>query len=141
MLGGDLGLIESKLDLARSMLAAERPDSGGASAVGTHYGAPLLAMQTAICYCEAGQPARSVEIYAESLTSDAFPRRDYGYFRALAAATLAAVGRPDDAAAAGSEACAIAVATASGRTLAELSRLAERLRPWQAPQPEGRGVR
>jgi hypothetical protein len=131
MLGGDMGLIESKLGLARSLLAAEQPGTEGGSAVGTHYGAPLLAMQTAICYCEAGQPARSVEIYTEFLTSEAFSRRDYGYFRALGAAALAAAGRPDDAAAAGSEACAIAVATASGRTLAELSRLFGRLRPWQ----------
>ena len=131
MLGGDMGLIESKLALARSLLAGQQPGTEGGSMVGTHYGAPLLAMQTAICYCEAGQPARSVEIYTEFLTSEAFSRRDYGYFRALAAAALVAAGRPDDAAAAGSEACAIAIATTSGRTLAELSRLFERLRPWR----------
>ena len=41
-------------------------------------------MQMAICYHEAGQSARAAEIYDEHLTADAFSRRDYGYFCALA---------------------------------------------------------
>jgi tetratricopeptide (TPR) repeat protein len=133
MLGADMGLIEGKLDEARALLADEPSARTAAGApLAGHYGAPLLAMQTALCYSEAGQPARAVEIYQEWLTTQVFSRRDYAYFRALAAASLAAVGRPDDAAAAGREALATAAAVGSLRTLRELSRLLERLRPWPA---------
>jgi tetratricopeptide (TPR) repeat protein len=131
MVSGDRGLAEAKLETARALLAAEplgRAADGASLAA--HYGAPLLAMQTSICYREAGQPARAAGIYEENLTANAFSRRDYGYFRALAGSALAAAGRPDEAAVAGREGLRIAVAAGSARTLRELGRLLEELRPW-----------
>jgi hypothetical protein len=131
MLGGDTGMIAARLDEARELLALEPPAANGASStLAAHYGTPLLAMQTAICYHEAGQPARAVEIYDRHLTEGAFSRRDYGYFCALAGIAVASTGRPDSAAAIGLESLAIAAATGSMRTLTELSRLADRLGGW-----------
>lgn len=131
MLGAGITTVAASLDEARSLLTQAQPGSGGdGSTLAAHYGTSLLAMQMAICYCEAGQPARAAEIYDEYLTADAFSRRDYGYFRALAGIAVASAGRPDDAAAIGRESLGIAAATGSLRTLTELSRLAERLSAW-----------
>lgn len=131
MLGADITTIAASLDEARNLLTRAQPGSGGdGSTLAAHYGTSLLAMQMAICYCEAGQPAHAAEIYDEYLTADAFSRRDYGYFRALAGIAVASAGRPDDAAAIGRESLGIAAATGSLRTLTELSRLAERLGAW-----------
>jgi len=131
MLGGGISVITARLEEARNLLTQAQPGSpGDGSTLAAHYGISLLAMQMAICYCEAGQPARAVEIYDEYLTADAFSRRDYGYFRALAGIAAASAGRPDDAAALGRESLGIATATGSMRTLTELSRLMERLRSW-----------
>ena len=138
MLGGDMALIETRLSEARRLLTEEPSGSAqDSSSLAGHYHAPLLDMQAAICLNEAGQPERAVEIYSESLTRDAFSVRDYGYFRALASIAQANVGRPDDAAAAGRESLQIADATGSIRTIRELSRLQDRLRPWSA-RPEVR---
>ena len=131
MLGGDIRLIAARLDEARGLLARAQPGStGDGSTLAAHYGTVLLAMQMAICYCEARQPARAVEIYDEYLAADAFSWRDYGYFRALESIAVAAAGRPDDAAAIGRESLGSAAATGSVRTLRELSRLMERLASW-----------
>lgn len=131
MLGASVATIAASLDEARGLLTQAQPGSGrDGSTLAAHYGTSLLAMQMAICYCEAGQPARAAEIYDEYLIADAFSRRDYGYFRALAGIAVAAAGRPDDAAAIGRESLGIAAATGSLRTLTELSRLAERLGAW-----------
>ena len=117
MLGGNIGMIETRLNEARRLLTEEPPGSAqDSSPLAGHYHAPLLAMQAAICLNEAGQPERAVEIYGESLTRDAFSVRDYGYFRALASIAQANVGRPDDAAAAGRESLRIADATGSIRS-------------------------
>lgn len=131
MLGADISVIAARLGEARELLALAQPTGAGASStLAAHYGTPLLAMQMAICYHEAGQPTRAVEIYDEHLTADAFSRRDYGYFSALAGIAAASAGRPDDAAAIGRESLRIAAATGSMRTLTELSRLADRLGAW-----------
>ena len=95
-----------------------------------HYNETLLAMQTAICYSEAGQPQRAVELYRQWLSPAVFSRRDYGYFLALMAATVLAVGDPDEAASVGAAALSIAAATESVRTLHELLRLRADLVPW-----------
>jgi hypothetical protein len=141
MLGGDISVIAAKLDQARGLLAQAQPGAtGDGSTLAAHYGTVLLAMQMAICYCEAGQPARAVEIYDEHLAADAFSWRDYGYFRALESIAVASAGRPDDAAAIGRESVGIAAATGSARTLTELSRLMERLASWTG-RPEVRAFR
>jgi hypothetical protein len=131
MLGGDISGIEASLDEARNLLTrSQSGTTGDGSRLAAHYGTSLLAIQMAICYNEAGQPARAVEIYDEYLTADGFSRRDYGYFRALESIAVAAAGRPDDAAAIGRESLGIAAATGSVRTVTELSRLAQRLGSW-----------
>lgn len=131
MLGGDITMITARLDQARDLLARAQPVSAGdGSALAAHYSPSLLAIQMAICYCEAGQPAKATEIYDEHLTAHAFSRRDYGYFSALRGIAMAASGRPDDAAAIGRESLQIAAGTSSARTLTELSRLMGRLAAW-----------
>jgi hypothetical protein len=141
MLGGEIRLIAARLDEARGLLAQAQPGStGDGSTLAAHYGTALLAMQMAICYCEARQPARAVEIYDEYLAADAFSWRDYGYFRALESIAVASAGRPADAAAIGRESLGIAAATGSVRTLRELSRLMERLASWPG-RPEVRFFR
>jgi hypothetical protein len=94
MLGTSISVIAARLDQARGLLAGAQPATAGpGSTLAAHYGTSLLAMQMAICHHEAGQPARAVEIYGEYLTADAFSRRDYGYFRALAGIASASAGR------------------------------------------------
>ncbi|MFE4059540.1 hypothetical protein ACFXP3_25170 [Streptomyces sp. NPDC059096] len=88
-------------------------------------------MQTAICYCEAGQPQRAIDIYQEKLSAGTFSRRDHGYFLSLMSGTLALAGEPDEAARIGFDALKISVETYSVRTNHELRRLAERLAPWK----------
>lgn len=131
MLRGDIGFIRAKLDEARGLLADEQPDASDADpALAAHYGASLLALQTAICYCEIGLTGQAVELYEEHLTVEGFSRRDYGYFRALSGLALASDGRPDEASAAGREALNLAIATSSARTMKELTRLLAQLHPW-----------
>lgn len=131
MRGGDIRVVAARLDEARRLLAAEPPAATADDpALAAHYGTSLLAMQTAICYCEAGQAVRAAEIYDEYLNPEVFSRRDYGYFLALAAMSLVAASRPDDAADYGREAAGIAAATGSARTLMELRRLLDMLSPW-----------
>jgi hypothetical protein len=132
MLGNDLDLVERKLDEAQQLLAEDEGQSSGQAGgnLGGHYNASVLAMQTAICYQEARQPERAVEIYLEQLSSTAFSRRDYGYFAALMAMALAAAGEPDEAAKVGLDALSTAVTTSSTRTMDELRRLTNHLERW-----------
>jgi len=131
MLGADLAVVERKLDEARGLLEDEtEPASDEESKLSAHYDETLLAMQTAICFAEAGKPLRSVEIYRRELSARAFSRRDYGYFQSLMANTLAAAGEPDEAAQLGIDALDVAASTDSRRTVQELRRLTGRLEPW-----------
>src|SRR3984893_7710160 len=137
MLGGDLEMMERKLDEAQELLAdcAAHDDRDGGSRFGAHYGPGLLAMQIAICYWEAGRPGRAVEIFRDQLTSEAFSRRDYGYFTSLMASALAAAGEPGEACRVGIDALGIALATNSTRTTREVVGVAGRLQPWRHPPP------
>jgi len=130
MLGADLAVVERKLDEARVLLEDVAESSGEESKLSAHYDETLLAMQTAICFAEAGKPLRAVEIYRQELSTRAFSRRDYGYFQSLMANTLAAAGEPDDAAQLGIDALEVAASTDSRRTVHELRRLTGRLEPW-----------
>jgi DNA-binding XRE family transcriptional regulator len=100
--------------------------------LGCHYDRPLLTMQTAICYCEAGQPERAVELYREHVDDGQISHRDRGYFLSLTASALAHAAEPDDAASAGHEALTIAVETDSLRTICELERVCTLLEPWRS---------
>ncbi len=126
MLGADLDVVEGKLDEARQLFE----EGAAATDPAPHYMAPLLAVQTAICYTEAGAPGRALDLYDEHLSRQAFSRRDYGYFLSLKGAAYAAVQAPEQAVTAGLEALAVAAATDSVRTIHELNRLVVRLKPW-----------
>ncbi|MCX9191647.1 transcriptional regulator [Carbonactinospora thermoautotrophica] len=129
MLGDDLKLMERKLDEAHRLLA-EGDQAANGRQLSPHYSSSLLAMQTAICYCEAGRPQRAVEIYQGHLSDEVFSRRDYGYFLSLKSISLAAAGEPDEASEVALQALEIAVATHSIRTMLELNGLLDRLKPW-----------
>ncbi|MGH2707908.1 MAG: helix-turn-helix domain-containing protein [Actinomycetota bacterium] len=137
MLGDGLQVMERKLDEARELLATEGSQDGleDEAQLSSHYGPPLFAMQTAICYCEAGRPGRAVEIYRDQLIDEAFSRRDYGYFLSLMANALAAAGEPGEASGIGIKALSIALATNSTRTVREVSRVGARLEPWRHHPP------
>lgn len=130
MLGADLAVVERKLDEARALLEDAADTADDESKLSSHYDEALLAMQTAICFTEAGKPLRAVEIYRRELSARAFSRRDYGYFQSLMANTLAAAGEPDEAAQLGKGALGVAASTDSRRTVQELRRLTGRLEPW-----------
>lgn len=132
MLGDEPKLMARKLDEARELVTSSaQPDYPDAQ-LSAHYDLPLLAMQTAICFDEAGQPTRAVELYEAELTPMVFSHRDYGFFRALMASSLAAAGEPDEASAVGLGALTIAKETNSTRTTGELQRVVGRLEPWSA---------
>jgi hypothetical protein len=135
MLGADVDFVERKLDEARNLLSGTALQTTTDEQLSQHYTFAVFAMQSALCYCEAGRPGAAVDLYAAELTEDAFSRRDYGYFTCLKGCALAALGEPDEAAIAGMSALAIATATSSQRTMRELVELAQRLSPWaQRPQ-------
>jgi tetratricopeptide (TPR) repeat protein len=131
MVNGHREQIEFKLDEARELLVADRsnaPRSRGAT-LAAHYDEALLAVQTAICYSEAGLPDRALDLYETWLTEDAFSRRDFGYFLSLMAEALARAGGADEAASAGLRALSLGRETNSVRTVQEVHRLLEELQP------------
>jgi transcriptional regulator with XRE-family HTH domain len=142
MVTGDLQLMERRLGEAQALLSDDGPDEDRKpdSELGVQYNATRLAIQTAICYGEAGRPQQALDIYQRSLSQDSFSHRDYGYFSSLMAETLAAADEPDEAAKVGVQAQAVAVATNSRRTSQELRRLLDRLTPW-ADRPTVRELR
>ncbi|MFC1406134.1 MULTISPECIES: helix-turn-helix domain-containing protein [Streptacidiphilus] len=130
MTGGDLAMVERKLDEAHQLLADAPSGDDSGQELGALYSSALLAMQTAICYCEAGQGAKAAELYQSHLSAGVFSRRDYGYFLSLRAGALAQAGEPEEAARLSMEALPVATATNSTRTTGELLRVADMLRPW-----------
>lgn len=131
MLDGNLALIESKLDEARSLMAQDIAISGGqTTGVAAHYNDALFGMQAAICYSEARQPERSLELYDRWLSPDTFSRRDYAYFLALKGSAHAIAQHPEEAAESGLQAFTLARETESIRTMQELARLAGQLGEW-----------
>lgn len=129
MTGEPAGSVDAKLDAAWNLLTNATPVPGE---LGSQYDRPLLTMQTAICYCEAGQPSRAVELYRSQLTDERFSRRDQGYFLSLMAGALAQAADPDNASDAGHEALMAALETNSQRTMQELVRVCELLAPWRS---------
>ncbi|GLZ37912.1 helix-turn-helix transcriptional regulator [Actinokineospora sp. NBRC 105648] len=129
MLGASVDAVERKLDQARTLLSAG--GAGESSTLGAHYGETLLAMQTAVCLTEVGQPRRAVAVYAESLRENTFSPRDYGFFLSWMAASLAKAGEPDQAASTGLASAEQAMRSKSERTKQELVRVLDSLKPWQ----------
>ncbi len=132
MLGAAVDSVERKLDKARHLLENATDgvplESGGLSA---HYTGRLLTLQTAVCYAEAGKPARAVALYEKELNESAFSPRDYGFFLSWMAAALALAGEPDQAATTGLTSAQCANSVSSERTLRELTRVVDTLRPWR----------
>ena len=132
MIDGNLSAALGKLDEAQALLAS---DGGGghdvrSAQLAAHYDRTLLALQTAICHHEAGQPDQAVNLYQEVLAPAVLSPRDHAYFESLMGHALAAVGRPDDAARAGLRALPVALAATSLRTVRELHRLRRQVQPW-----------
>ena len=132
MMSGNLALIESKLSEARNLLHQDSVNAGTRTTeVAAHYDEALFDLQVAICYCEAGQPERSLELYGHRLSAETFSRRDYGYFLALKGEAYAMAEEPENAATAGLEAFSLARETESARTVQEVTRLAVQLDQWR----------
>lgn len=141
MINGDVREARDKLKQAQETLASDRrPDAAGGARLTAHYDAALFAVQTATCHTEAGQPEQALTIYHEALTPSVFSRRDYAYFLTQKAHAFAGAQQPDDAARAGQTVLPIATAAGSVRTIGELVRLADQLRPW-ADRPTVRAFR
>jgi hypothetical protein len=130
MIDGGIDAAQGKLDQAGELLASDSA-KGRDAELAAHYDRSLLAVQTAICHCEAGQPDQAVDIYREALDPSVFSPRDHAYFLSLMGLALAAAHHPDDAASAGMSALPVAVAASSLRTVRELRRLRDRLRRWE----------
>jgi transcriptional regulator with XRE-family HTH domain len=128
MTGEPSAAADAKLDEAWQLFTDAIPQSGG---LGGHYDRTLLTMQTAICYCEAGQPRRAAELYRLHLNDEQLSHRDRGYFLSLMAGALAQASEPSDATMAGQEALQVAFETMSQRTMHELARVCVLLKPWQ----------
>jgi transcriptional regulator with XRE-family HTH domain len=131
MLDGNLALVEPKLDEARSLLAQDRATTNSQADIAAHYDEALFGIQVAICYYEAKQPERALELYDRWLSPDMFSHRDYGYFLSLKGAALATANQPDAAARAGMDALSFARETESARTVQEVTRLATQLGEWK----------
>ncbi|MGH3753375.1 MAG: XRE family transcriptional regulator [Pseudonocardiaceae bacterium] len=137
MTGESSAVVDAKLDEAWEIFTAAEAT---ASELGCHYDRALLAMQTAICYCEAGRPGQAALVYREHLNDGHISRRDRGYFLSLTASAWTQAAEPDNAASAGQEALTIAVETYSLRTIHELKRVCVLLEPWRS-QPAVRDLR
>ncbi len=97
--------------------------------LGDSYNAERLMLQSAICFREAGQPERAVEIFQQHLASGTFAPRDRAFFTAHLSGALAAAGEPDEAATTALQALLLAAAARFGQALTELHRTAALLQP------------
>ncbi len=140
MLGEPMDAVERKLDDARALLAALRPDDEQPGLLGAYFNESTLLLRSASCYTEAGNPARAAALFDEVITSGALSRRDEGYFRARRAAALALSGEPDEAATVGLESAWVAKAIHSERTIRVLRKMVRTLTPWSR-RPAVRALR
>jgi hypothetical protein len=131
MLGEPIGVIEQKLDDARSLLTAAG-DATDESRLGAYYNEGTSLLRTASCYIEAGHPGRAAGLFGDVLTSGVLSLRDEGYFRARRAVAFALSGEPDDAACEGLASLRVATVTNSQRTTCELARAVKLLAPWSS---------
>ncbi len=129
MTGESSAAVDAKLNEAWEVFTGAQATAGE---LGCHYDRALLTMQTAICYCEVGQPERAAELYREHLDDEQISHRDRGCFLSLMASALAHAAEPDNAASAGREAPTVAVETHSLRTILELKRVCALLEPWRS---------
>jgi len=130
MTGAPIGEIDRVLDRAQAALAQAAPVAGPATCtgpLGDSYTPERLMVQSAICYREAGRPARAADLFQQHLATGTFAPRDRAFFTAHLAGALATVGEPDAAAAAALAALKLAATARFGQALAELHRTAAQL--------------
>lgn len=130
MLGASAEAVQRRLNQAHELLKAA-DDHPEESRLGARYNESLLMMQTAVCYAEAGQPGRAVELYRVWLTANTFSPRDYGFFLSWMASAQALAADPDQAAGTGLDSAERATQAGSGRTRRELLRVLDTLQPWR----------
>jgi len=130
MTGASLSTVEEQLRRAATLLEKAEGQAAEGSRVAGHYNIPLFHLQCALAYHEAGKPRTALALYGEYLRPSLFSPRDFAYFQALSAHTLAASGEPDQAAQAAAEALSAASHARSVRTIREVARLARNLTPW-----------
>lgn len=131
MTGEPRDAIYRKLDEAWELFGTASAADRDPDKLGRHYSENLLTLQSAICYCEAGEPLRAAEVYRALLTDRRFSYRDRGYFLSLMASALAVAGEPDTATESGHEAVSVARKTNSRRTMKELTRVCQLLDHWR----------
>ncbi|MFI5756656.1 multiprotein-bridging factor 1 family protein [Streptomyces sp. NPDC051569] len=118
------------LDRAHAALGQAAPAAGQATCtgpLGDGYTDERLMVQSAICYREAGQSNRAVDLFRQHLATGAFAPRDRAFFTAQYSGALVAAGEPDEAANAALESLALAAGARFGQALAELHRTADDL--------------
>jgi len=127
MLGARLPTVQAKLHEAEELLgASDEPETD--DELGAGYRFPLFAVQTALCYCEAGEPERALEAHARWQAHHGFSRRDRAYFLSLMGTSLARAGRAEEAARVGLAVHDTAGEVTSSRIRLELRRLVGILR-------------
>lgn len=131
MVGESAHLINRKLDEAWELFGSADDRHRQSDQLGCHYSENLLTMQSAICYCEAGEPLKAVEAYRGLIAQERFSYRDRGYFLSLMASALAAAKEPSGAIETGYHAMHVARQTKSQRTIKELERMCQLLEPWR----------
>jgi tetratricopeptide (TPR) repeat protein len=126
---GELRTCAAAIDKALEVVGAEDPEGAELASYCTE---PYVAMEAGACWMQLGQPAKALSTY--QLASREWPdalRRDHGLSLARLASAQAEVGAIDEACTTGSRAIAVANQTGSVRTLLELRRLRDALRPWE----------
>jgi transcriptional regulator with XRE-family HTH domain len=128
MTGEPISVVEQEMDAAREALIRPATENGPEGAA--YYSLDILRLRQAVCYTEAGKPARAAVIFDEVLLGGRLSRRDVGFFGARRATALALSGEPDEAAQVGLQACEIARDTNSERTVRILTETVQALKPW-----------
>ncbi|WP_033347342.1 hypothetical protein [Kitasatospora aureofaciens] len=136
--GAPVDEVARTLDQAHTALDQAGPVTGPVTCtgpLGDSYTAERLMVQSAICFREARQPDRAVDLFRQHLATDVFAPRDRAFFTAQLAGTLAEAGEPDEAATVALEALHLAAGARFGQALFELRRTALTLSAHGERQP------
>jgi tetratricopeptide (TPR) repeat protein len=131
MAGEPLSMIEQTSEDARELLMAALSGDDYDGAASVYFTADTLVLRQAACYTVAGKPAKAAALFAEVIAGGSLSRRDSGFFQARWAVALALSGEPDEAAAIGLNALALASQTDSERTKRVLANAVRAMKPWQ----------
>jgi hypothetical protein len=139
MLGEPMDAVQRKMDDARRLFDSASAGNG-TKPFSVSITSETLLLRCAACYTEAGKPAYAATLFGGVIASAGLSRRDAGFFRARRATALALSGEPDEAAAVGLEAVAIARETNSERTMRVLADVSRTLTLWRS-RPAPRALR